>query len=195
MAGRIVLVRHGETAWSVERKHTGRSDVPLTDSGRDDARAIAGALRTFGVERCLCSPLQRAWETAQLGGLEPDRDDDLMEWDYGIYEGRTTDEIRRSTPGWSVWTHPMTGGESIDDVGARADRVIEHVAALDGPTALVSHSHFLRILAARWIDLPPAAGRRFTLDTTSLSILGWERENRTIDRWNDPVEWTSPHRA
>ena len=118
-----------------------------------------------------------------------------MEWDYGVYEGRTTNEIRRSIPGWSVWSHPMTGGESIDDVGARADRVIERVTALDGPTAIVSHSHFLRILAARWIELPPIAGRRLTLDTTSLSILGWERENRTIDRWNDPVEWTSPRRG
>lgn len=190
MADRLVVVRHGETPWSVERKHTGRSDIPLTDNGRDDARAIAGALRTFDVARCLCSPLRRAWETAELGGLEPERDDDLMEWDYGVYEGRTTDEIRRSTPGWSVWTHPMIDGESIDDVARRADRVIERVIALDGPTAIVSHSHFLRILAARWIGLPPVEGRRLTLDTTSLSVLGWERENRTIDRWNDPVAWT-----
>ena len=113
----LILVRHGETEWSVERKHTGRTDVPLTDDGRDDARAIAGALRTFPIRRCFASPLSRAWETAQLGGLDPIRDDDLVEWDYGDYEGRTTDEIRRTVPGWSVWTHPMVGGESVEAGG------------------------------------------------------------------------------
>ena len=188
----LILVRHGETEWSVERRHTGRTDVPLTDDGRDDARAIAGALRTFPIRRCFASPLSRAWETAQLGGLEPVRDDDLVEWDYGDYEGRTTEEIRQTVPGWSVWTHPMLGGESADEVGARADRVIDRLLGLDGATALVAHSHFLRILAARWVELPAAAGRRLTLDTTSLSVLGWERESRTIDRWNDPCEWGRP---
>ncbi len=154
----LILVRHGETEWSVERRHTGRTDVPLTDDGRDDARAIAGALRTFPIRRCFASPLSRAWETAQLGGLDPIRDDDLVEWDYGDYEGRTTDDIRRTVPGWSVWTHPMVGGESVDEVGARADRVIERLIGLGGATALVAHSHFLRILAARWLRAAGGGG-------------------------------------
>ncbi len=190
MTSRLVLVRHGETAWSDERRHTGRSDVPLTDNGRAQAQQIAGALKSFDVQRCFASPLARAWETAQLIGLRPERDDDLLEWDYGDFEGLTTAEIREHTAGWSVWTHPITGGESIEQVGARADRVIARVQSMDGTTALVAHSHLLRILAARWLELPPIEGRRFTLDNTTISVLGWERENRVILRWNDPATWT-----
>jgi probable phosphoglycerate mutase len=190
MTGRLVLVRHGETVWSEERKHTGRSDVPLTEHGRAQAQQIAGALKVFDVQRCFASPLVRAWESARLIGLEPERDDDLLEWDYGDYEGLTTAEIRDSVTGWSVWTHPITGGESIEQVGARADRVIDRLHRLDGTTALVAHSHLLRILAARWLELPPVEGRRFTLDNTTISVLGWERENRVVARWNDPATWT-----
>jgi broad specificity phosphatase PhoE len=190
MTRRLVLVRHGETAWSDERKHTGRSDIPLTDHGRAQAEQIADALAVFDVQRCFASPLARAWETAQLIGLEPERDDDLLEWDYGDFEGLTTAEIREHSPGWSVWTHEITGGESIEQVGARADRVIERVLGMDGTTALVAHSHLLRILVARWLELPPIEGRRFTLDNTTISLLGWERENRVVSRWNDPATWT-----
>jgi len=189
MPTELVLVRHGETSWSQERKHTGRSDIPLTDNGRAQAQGIAGALRTFDIQRCFASPLSRAWETAELIGLHPDPDDDLLEWDYGDFEGLTTAEIRVTSPGWSVWTHPITGGETIEQVGARADRVIDRALAFDGMTALVAHSHLLRILAARWLELPPVEGRRFTLENSTISVLGWERENRVIARWNDPAGW------
>jgi probable phosphoglycerate mutase len=189
MPSELVLVRHGETTWSDERRHTGRSDIPLTAAGRAQAEGIAGALKRFDIRRCFASPLQRAWDTAHLIGLEPERDDDLLEWDYGTYEGLTTAEIRDVIPGWSVWTHPVSGGETIEQVGLRADRIIDRAIGLEGTTALVAHSHLLRILAARWLELPPLEGRRFILDNTTISVLGWERENRVISRWNDPAGW------
>jgi broad specificity phosphatase PhoE len=189
MPTELVLVRHGETSWSEERKHTGRSDIPLTDNGRAQAQHIAGALRVFDIRRCFASPLARAWETAQLIELHPDPDPDLLEWDYGDFEGLTTAEIRERSPGWSVWTHAITGGETIEQVGERADRVIGRALAFDGMTALVAHSHLLRILAARWLELPAVEGRRFTLDNATISVLGWERENRVVTRWNDPAGW------
>jgi broad specificity phosphatase PhoE len=187
MPGQLVLVRHGETTWSDERRHTGRSDIPLTANGRAQAEHIASELTRFDIRQCFASPLTRAWETAQLIGLRPERDDDLLEWDYGDFEGLTTAEIRERTPGWSVWTHPITGGESIAQVGERADRVIDRAIRLDGTTALVAHAHLLRILAARWLELPPLEGRRFTLDNATISLLAWERETRVITRWNDPA--------
>ena|SRR5918993_169271 len=186
MPTELVLVRHGATTWSDERRHTGRSDVPLTAAGRAQAEYIAEALRAFDVRRCFASPLVRAWDTAVLIGCDPERDDDLLEWDYGDFEGLTTAEIRQRLPGWSVWTHQVTGGETPEQVGARADRVITRVTGLDGVTVLVAHAHLLRILAARWLDLPPLEGRRFTLDNATISVLGWERENRVMARWNDP---------
>ena len=132
----------------------------------------------------LSSPLSRAWDTARLAGLDPIPDDDLLEWDYGDYEGLATEEIRTAIPGWSVWTHEVVGGESLDEVGVRADRVIERASGADGDVALVAHAHFLRILAVRWIGLPPGQGRHLTLDTAAMSVLGWERETRVIRPWN-----------
>ena len=121
--------------------------------------------------------------------MNENREDDLVEWDYGEYEGRTTNEIREEIPGWSVWTHPVLGGESIEHVGARCDALIDRMLVLDGPIALVAHAHILRVLGARWIEAPPVEGQRLALETTTISILGWERENRVIHRWNDPCGW------
>jgi probable phosphoglycerate mutase len=185
----LVLVRHGETEWSRARKHTGRSDISLTEHGRTQARHIAAAVATFQFTHVLASPLSRARETAQLVALDSQIEPALMEWDYGRYEGLTTAEIRITEPGWSVWTHPIDGGESIEDVAARVDGLLERLLGFEGPIALVAHAHLLRILGARWLALAAVEGRRFTLDTATISILGWERENRVIRRWNDPCGW------
>jgi len=127
--------------------------------------------------------------TARLVGLDPEIEPDLLEWDYGRYEGITTAEIRETDPGWSVWTHPVLDGESIDEVGARVDRLLHRLLELDGDIALVAHAHVLRVLGARWLGLDAVEGRRFALDTATISILGWERENRVVLRWNDPCGW------
>jgi broad specificity phosphatase PhoE len=182
----LVLIRHGETEWSRERKHTGRTDVGLTERGRAQARHIAEAVESFEFTHEFSSPLSRALDTARLVGLDPQIEPALLEWDYGRYEGLTTAEIRVTEPGWSVWTHPIHGGETIEDVASRVDRFLGRLAGEDGSIALVAHAHLLRILGARWLDLPAVEGRRFTLDTATISILGWERENRVIRRWNDP---------
>jgi broad specificity phosphatase PhoE len=183
---RIVLVRHGETEWSATRRHTGRSDVDLTERGRREADLVRAKLAGWDFVLTLSSPLGRARETAERAGLDPQLDDDLLEWDYGVFEGRTTEDIRDEIPGWSVWTHPVTGGETVEDVGRRADRVIQRcLDAPDGDVALVAHAHLLRILAARWIELPARDGQRFTLDTATVSILGFEREARVIRAWNE----------
>ncbi len=185
----LVLIRHGETEWSVTGQHTGRTDLPLTERGRAEAQAIAEAVASFDFAHTYASPLQRAWTTALLVGLSPERDDDLLEWDYGEYEGLTTAGTRETIPGWSVWTHPIVGGESVEDVGARADAVIDRYSSLEGRIAVVAHGHFLRVLGARWLGLDAIEGRRFVLNTSTLSVLGWERENRVIRRWNDPCGW------
>lgn len=185
----LVLIRHGETEWSASGRHTGRTDIALTTHGREEARSIAAAVATIDFTHVYASPLRRAWETAELVGLTPTADDDLVEWDYGDYEGRTTADIRETIPLWSVWTDEITGGESVDEVGRRADSVITRLSTLTGPVAVVAHGHFLRIFAARWLDLPACEGRRFVLNTSTLSMLGWERENRVITRWNDPCGW------
>lgn len=182
----LVLIRHGETEWSASGRHTGRTDIELTETGRRQASDIAGAIARFEFSKAFASPLGRAWRTAELASLSPIRDDGLLEWDYGAYEGITTAEVRRTIDEWSVWTHPIVDGETVDQVGRRADGVIERMCRLDGPIALVAHGHLLRILAARWLGLDAVEGRRFVLDTTTMSILGWERENRVIRRWNDP---------
>lgn len=186
---RVVLIRHGETTWSNQRRHTGRTDIPLNDEGSRLAAELAPVLATIdgiATAHVLTSPLQRARRTCELAGLGDRADicDDLLEWDYGDYEGRRTSEVRETIPGWSVWTHPITGGESLADVGARADRVIARVVADDELTVLVAHAHVLRILAARWCGLEPAGGRIFTLDPASISVLGHEREARVVVRWN-----------
>jgi broad specificity phosphatase PhoE len=186
----IVLVRHGETEWSRTMKHTGRTDVPLTDDGREQARLVGRALadRRFG--RVLSSPLQRALETCRIAlpDAEPELREELMEWDYGDYEGITTREIRETVPDWTVWTYGSQGGESVDEVGARVDRVAAELRKEDEDVAVFAHGHVLRVLTARWLGLEPAAGRLFALDTGTLSILGYERETSVIRRWNEPLE-------
>jgi probable phosphoglycerate mutase len=180
---RIVLVRHGQTEWSASGKHTSRTDLPLTDEGRRAARSLPLGGRRFAL--VLASPRLRARETAALAGLEPELDPDLVEFDYGDYEGRTTKEIRAARPGWSLWTDGAPGGETAEQVGARVDRVIARALAAGGDVALFAHGHVLRILAARWLDLPPQRGASLALDTASVSELGFERENRVIRLWND----------
>jgi len=176
------LVRHGETQWSRSGRHTGRTDVPLTDRGREQARAAGRLLEGRGLALVLVSPLERARETARLAGLGDAAElcDDLREFDYGDYEGRTTAEIRREVPEWLIWTGPVPGGETLERVAARADRVIERIDAAPGPVALFAHGHLLRILMARWCGLAPIEGRRFALDTATLTELGWEHEYRTV---------------
>ena len=183
----LVLVRHGETEWSRARRHTGRTDVPLTETGRRQADALAQMLSGFVFARVLCSPLQRAVETCRRAGLldRAELCDDAVEWDYGVYEGRETSEIRQEIPGWSVWTHDIVGGESVADVGVRADRVIAAALASEGDVALFGHAHQLRILTARWLGLDASRGSNFVLDTASLSILSFEREQRVVSRWNE----------
>lgn len=186
----VVLVRHGETAWSRDRKHTGRTDIPLLDEGRERVREqLAPKLADWPFVLTLSSPLQRAQETAALAGLTPDAlDDDLLEWDYGDYEGVTTAEIRTLRPDWLLWRDGCPGGEHPEDVAARCDRVIARVldAIGDGEddVALVAHGHVLRVLAARWLEQPAAFGSRLWLATGSLSVLGFEREVRVVRRWN-----------
>jgi probable phosphoglycerate mutase len=186
----VVLVRHGETEWTRTRQHTGRTDLPLTEEGREQARLVGEALRgrTFGL--VLTSPLRRAHETAELAGFgaAAQAREDLGEWDYGEYEGRTTKEIRSERPNWSLWRNGAPGGESPADVGRRADRVVEEIRAAGVDTLVFGHGHQLRVLAARWLGLEPAEGRLFALDTGTLSALGYERETPVIRRWNEPLE-------
>ena len=186
-AGEIVLVRHGQTEWSRSGKHTGRTDIPLTELGRRQADALSQMLSDQPFAAVLTSPLSRAWETMERAGLgtKSVAVDDLMEWDYGVYEGRKTDDIRKEVPGWSVWTHVIEGGESLDDVGARADRVIDRALGFEGRVAMFAHGHMLRVIGARWIGMPPDAGRHLRLDTATISTLGWDRENRVIRQWNE----------
>lgn len=181
----VWLVRHGATEWSESHRHTGRTDVPLTTEGAAAARRVGERLRAERFELVLTSPAQRAFDTAMLAGFrDAELDGDIREWDYGAYEGRTTAEEREEVPDWSVWTHPVTDGESVEQVGARADEVIERLHGVDGRVLLFSHGHFSRILAARWLGLPPAAGRHFVLMTATVSVLGWERETPALLRWN-----------
>ena len=183
----VVLVRHGQTEWSASGKHTGRTDIPLTDLGRRQADVLGGALGGVEFALVLSSPLIRAWETMDRAGYATRgvATDDLLEWDYGVYEGRRTDDIRTEIPGWSVWTHPIIDGETIDEVGARADHAIARALSVDGRVALFAHGHLLRILGARWMGLPAVAGRNLRLDTATVSTLGWERENRVVRHWNE----------
>jgi len=193
--GQLILLRHGETEWSRDLRHTGRTDVPLTAAGEAAAAALAPALAAWKVCATFTSPARRAVLTAALAGLgNATIDPDLQEWDYGGYEGRTTAEIRAERPGWYLWRdgvipgdadHP---GETIDQVAARADAVLARVTPLlaDGDVALVSHGHLLRVLTARWLRLEPAAGRLFRLDTGTLSTLGTEHGEPVISSWNVP---------
>ncbi|HEY1322781.1 MAG TPA: histidine phosphatase family protein [Streptosporangiaceae bacterium] len=193
--GELILVRHGETEWSRAGKHTGRTDLPLTQAGEAAAAALAPALARRPVRAVFTSPAQRAVRTAELAGLTGAKlEPGLQEWDYGGYEGRTSEEIQLERPGWYLWrdgvapgdaAHP---GETAGQVGARADVVLSRVSPLlaDGDVALVAHGHLLRVLTARWLRLPPAGGRLFRLDTGTLSMLGTEHAEPVISRWNLP---------
>jgi broad specificity phosphatase PhoE len=182
-----VLVRHGETEWSSAGKHTGRTDVELTERGRRQAKAVGVVLRRRRFALVLTSPLARAAETCRLAGYgdAAQQRDELMEWDYGAYEGRKTVDIREERPGWTLWLDGVPGGETAAEVGARVDRVIAELRAAGGDAAVFSHGHVLRVLAARWLGLEPAAGRLFALDTTTISVLGHERETAVIRSWNE----------
>lgn len=185
---RVFLVRHGETEWTLSRQHTGRTDIPLTDHGREQARLLGAALAERPLALVLSSPLSRALETCRLAGLGDDVEttEDLLEWDYGEYEGRTTAEIRGEKSRWSLWFDGCPGGESAADVGTRVERVIAEAKAQDGDVALFGHGHSLRVLAARWLELSPTEGRLFALEPATVSALGYERETPVIHRWNDP---------
>jgi broad specificity phosphatase PhoE len=181
----IVLARHGETEWSASGKHTSTTDIPLTEKGRAAARELGERLQGREFALVLVSPRRRSRETAELAGfttveIEPD----LVEIDYGDYEGRTTPEIREQRPGWSLWRDGSPGGETLAQAGERADRVITRALAAEGDVALFAHGHILRVIAARWLSLAPERGASFALDTAALSELGFERENRVLKRWN-----------
>jgi broad specificity phosphatase PhoE len=187
--GKIVLVRHGETEWSASGKHTSYTDLPLLDSGRREAEALAPLLARFAFFLVLSSPMQRALDTCTLAGLgdQVEIDTDLMEWNYGDYEGISTPEIRRTVPGWRVWTHPTPNAETSDAVASRADRVIARCRPINErgeDVSLFGHGHMSRVIAARWLGLPATDGRLFALHAGSLSILGHERETPVIESWN-----------
>jgi probable phosphoglycerate mutase len=181
------LIRHGETEWSRSGAHTGRTDLPLTDLGREKAAALGRHLAGRPFALVLMSPLQRARETCHLAGYGDvaQVEDNLCEWDYGDYEGRSTPEIRQEAPDWNLWTSGVPHGETIGQVAKRAEAVLARALGAGGDVALFAHGHILRILTACWLDLPPAAGRLFALETASLSILGYERDTRVIRRWNE----------
>ncbi len=195
MGVELWLVRHGETEWSMSGAHTSRTDIALTDRGRERARELGAYLRPFPFAKVLVSPMSRARETCRIAGLGEEAvvDEGLREWDYGESEGKTTKEMREKyhDPTWEVWTRDLIGGERLEHVGQRADEVIER--ALDGlkegdKVALFAHAHILRIMAARWIHLEAAGGKLFGLGTGSVSVLGWERDTRVIAHWNRGFE-------
>jgi broad specificity phosphatase PhoE len=182
----VVLVRHGETEWSRAGKHTGRTDIPLTEEGREQAKRVGAELQTRRFAVVWTSPLTRAAETCRLAGfgsIAAPRDE-LMEWDYGAYEGRTTSDARKERPGWTLWRAGVPDGETVAQVGARVDRLLGELRSVDGDAVLFAHGHVLRVLAARWLGLEPAAGRLFALDPATISILGYERETPVIRLWN-----------
>ncbi len=186
---KVYLLRHGETEWSLNGRHTGVTDVPLTENGRTAARRLKPILAKETFALVLTSPLSRARETCELAGLgkratvEPD----LIEWNYGEYEGLTTEQIRLTRPDWSVFRYGCPGGETPDQIGARADRVLTRVRASEGDVALFAHGHILRVLAARWINLSAGYGEHFLLDTATLNVLGYYRESPAFKIWNAPL--------
>ena len=180
------LIRHGETEWSRSGAHTGRSDIELTAAGREQAQRLGAWLNGRSFQLVLSSPLQRALETCRIAGYGALAriDADLREWDYGEYEGRTTADIRAQRSGWDLWSDGVPGGELLADVGERAERVIARAVEAGGDVALFAHGHLLRVLAAVWLEMPPASARRLALDTASVSTLGYERETRVVRTWN-----------
>ena len=185
-AGEVVLILHGETEWSLSGRHTGNTDIPLTTKGEQEAQALAPLLADLGVELVLVSPLQRARRTCELAGLAEGArvEPDLREWNYGAYEGLTSEQIQREAPGWMVFRDGCPEGESPAQIGARTDRVIQRIRAHGGKVAVVAHGHLLRVLAARWIGLPPSQGSHFLLDTATLSILSSYRGEPALGCWN-----------
>lgn len=186
---RLALVRHGATEWSQDGRHTGRTDLPLLESGSERARALGPALAGFQFARVLSSPLRRARQTAELAGFGARLEvaPGLAEWDYGDYEGLTSDQIWKERPGWRLWTDGAPGGESPEQVAARADRLIADAVQAGGDVLLFAHGHILRMLAARWIGERPFAGALFKLDPATISILGHEHDLRVVERWNAPA--------
>ncbi|WP_434665942.1 histidine phosphatase family protein [Paraburkholderia sp. A3BS-1L] len=195
-SGEVWLIRHGETEWSRSGQHTGRTDIALTDHGREQARALARPLALQRFDAVLASPMSRAIETCQLAGLSNEMmvSADLHEWDYGIYEGRTTAEIHKTEPDWNVWNSLIPHGESLTQVEARARGVVGSLLTMlaQGESgrriAVFSHAHFLRVLAGCWVSNSAALGAHLYLDTATLSVLGFDRENRAIRRWNSRPE-------
>ena len=187
--GELWLVRHGETEWSAAGRHTGRTDVALTEEGRRQAALLTERLAGRSFSHVLSSPLTRALDTCKIAGYggAVELTDDLREWDYGDYEGLTIAQIRGKAPGWTIWTGDLPGGEGLAQVAERVRRVIDRARFLGGDVALFAHGHVLRVLAVCWLGLPPDNGRLFTLGTASLSILGYERETPVITLWNQ--EW------
>ncbi len=201
----LYLVRHGETEWARLGRHTGRTDIPLTERGRAQANAVAAKLAGVRFAAVVSSPLSRALDTARLAGFADvvTTDDDLLEWDYGELEGRTSAEIRGDIPDWTIWRGPVPGGEDAEDVAARVDRFIGRVLAPeglraagasmsgsghpahDGPILAFAHGHVLRVLAARWLERPPTDGGMFSLSTATVSVLGWEHGAPVVVRWNE----------
>jgi probable phosphoglycerate mutase len=181
------LVRHGETEWARLGRHTGRTDIPLTDAGRRQALAVKSKLEGHRFALVLSSPRSRALDTARLAGFGDvvDVDPDLAEWDYGAWEGLTTPQIREHIKGWTIWANGAPNGETPEQVAARCDRVVARVRAAKGDALLFGHGHLLRVFTARWLDLGPSEGRHFALATATVSVLGWERETPVVERWNE----------
>jgi broad specificity phosphatase PhoE len=185
--GDVVLVRHGETEWTRSGRHTSRSEIVLTEQGRRDAEQLGRRLAGRHFSLVLTSPRVRAAETCRLAGfiVGVEASDDVTEWGYGTYEGRTTADIRGDVPGWTLWHDGVPGGETAAEVAVRADRVIDRCRGAGGDAIVFSHGHFLRVLAARWIELPPEAGALLALAPASIGVLGWEREQAVVSLWND----------
>lgn len=183
---RIYLVRHGETEWTLTGQHTGKTDLPLTENGRAQAIQMGKILQEIPFQRAFVSPLLRAKETFALAKLsvKAEQEDDLVEWDYGEYEGLTTKQIHQQNPSWSIFIQGAPGGESLADIGARANRVLSKLKSFNGNVVVFSSGHFLRALGARWLDLPPSFGKYLILSTASLSILGYEHNNPALIQWN-----------
>jgi broad specificity phosphatase PhoE len=191
--GELLLARHGETEWSVSGRHTGRTDLPLTENGRRRARALADLVAGRSFALVITSPLRRAVETCELAGLAGQAQvrDDLHEWDYGDYEGLTTPQIHERRPDWRLWQDGCPNGETAADVGARADRVIADVRAAEGDAIAFGHGHMLRVLGARWVALPPEDGGLLALGTGALCALGYEHELPVVVQWNREPEETA----